>query len=192
MATTLILVHGFMDTAKRMAYLSRHLRDLGWKVLTPSLRPSNGTESIEALAEQLYIYIHENTTCDERISLIGFSMGGLVCRYYLQRLNGLVKTDKLITISTPHQGTFAAYCLPGSGIKQMRPESAFLQNLNADITALQQLVFVSFYSPFDLIIIPARSSVIPFGRNHKVLALLHPLIVYHRSLLNKIVLVLAH
>jgi triacylglycerol esterase/lipase EstA (alpha/beta hydrolase family) len=59
MANTLILVHGFMDTGRRMAWMSKRLRAMGWKVLVPSLQPSNGTESIGKLAEQLNLYIRE-------------------------------------------------------------------------------------------------------------------------------------
>ena len=77
MANTLILVHGFMDTGRRMGWMSRQLRALGWIVLVPSLHPSNGTKTIEELAEQLHIYILENTRKDERLDLIAFSMGGL-------------------------------------------------------------------------------------------------------------------
>ncbi|MHA4739507.1 esterase/lipase family protein [Dyadobacter sp. MSC1_007] len=84
MANTLILVHGFMDTGRRMAWMAKHLRAMGWKVLLPSLQPSNGTVSIGKLAEQLDLYIRENTVESERVDLVAFSMGGLICRYYLQ------------------------------------------------------------------------------------------------------------
>ncbi|NIJ52217.1 esterase/lipase family protein [Dyadobacter arcticus] len=144
MLNTLILVHGFMDTGRRMAWMSRRLRALGWKVLVPSLQRSNGTETIEKLAEHLRLYIIENTLESERTDLVAFSMGGLVCRYYLQRLGGLARTDRFITIATPHNGTLAAYFLPIVGVKQMRPQSAFLDNLNSDINQLQRLVFVSY------------------------------------------------
>jgi triacylglycerol lipase len=84
MANTLMLVHGFMDTGRRMAWMAKRLRAMGWKVLLPSLQPSNGTVSIGKLAEQLDLYIRENTVESERVDLVAFSMGGLICRYYLQ------------------------------------------------------------------------------------------------------------
>ncbi|MCE7067167.1 lipase/acyltransferase domain-containing protein [Dyadobacter sp. CY326] len=190
MANTLILVHGFMDTGRRMTWMSRQLSTLGWKVLTPSLLPSNGTQTIEKLAERLSQFIQENTMESDRIDLIAFSMGGLISRYYLQRLGGLAKTDRFITIATPHHGTLAAYFLPLPGIKQMRPNSPFLSDINASHDQLKQLVFVSYYSPFDLIIIPAKSSVLPTGRASKVLALIHPLMIFDSKLLKRIVYVL--
>lgn len=171
--------------------MSRRLRALGWKVLVPSLQPSDGTETIDMLAGRLSRYIQENTQEDERIDLIGFSMGGLICRYYLQRLDGLAKTDRFVTIATPHHGTMTAYFLPIAGVRQMRPKSAFLESLNADVHQLQQLVFVSYYSPLDLIILPATSSVVQTARNFKVFALLHPWMIFDRKLVNKIAVVLS-
>jgi triacylglycerol lipase len=190
MANTLILVHGFMDTGRRMAWMSKRLRAMGWKVLVPSLQPSNGTESIGKLAEQLNLYIRENTMEDERIDLVAFSMGGLICRYYLQRLGGLTITDRFISIATPHNGTLAAYILPLVGVREMRPKSDFLDSLNADIEQLNQLIFVSYYSPYDLIILPPRSSVVQIAENSKVFALLHPWMIFDRTLLEEIVFVL--
>lgn len=190
MTNTLILVHGFMDTGRRMNWMSKQLRILGWKVLTPSLLPSNGTQSIEKLAERLSQFIKENTLESDKIDLIAFSMGGLISRYYLQRLGGLAKTDRFITIATPHHGTLAAYFLPLPGIKQMRPNSLFLIDLNGNLEQLQQLVFVSYYSPFDLIIIPAKSSVLPTGIASKVFALIHPWMIFDKKLLKRIVCVL--
>ncbi|SDE10965.1 triacylglycerol lipase [Dyadobacter soli] len=190
MANTLILVHGFLDTGRRMAWMSKQLSALGWKVFTPSLLPSNGTEPLEKLAERLSSFIRENTQESDRIDIIAFSMGGLIARYYLQRLGGLSKTDRLITIATPHNGTLAAYVLPFAGVRQMRPNSDFLNSLNANAGQLQQLVFVSYYSPFDLIIIPARSSMMPAGKTFKVFALMHPWMIFDKKLLKKITHVL--
>lgn len=190
MRNTLVLVHGFMDTGRRMGWMSRQLRAKGWKVLVPSLQPSNGTQTIEQLADQLHIYIRENTQKDERINLIAFSMGGLICRHYVQRCGRLAKTDLLITIATPHNGTLAAYILPLAGVRQMRPKSAFLNGLNADIKHLKEVTFFSYYSPFDLIILPASSSVIPTASCIKIFALIHPWIIFNRRLLKEIVLVL--
>lgn len=190
MANTLILVHGFMDTEGRMAFLAKHFRAMGWKVLTPSLRPSDGSQLIEVLSRQLEDYVQQNTEAGERIDLIGFSMGGLICRYYLQSLGGLMKTDKLISISTPHQGTMAAYLIPGAGIQQMRPGSTFLTKLNSDAGKLHLLEHSSFYTPLDLMIIPARSSVLSPDRTYKCYALMHHRMVYHLGLADKIAAIL--
>jgi hypothetical protein len=40
-----------------------------------------------------------------KINLVGHSMGGLVCRYYIENLHHDQQVDKLITICTPHWGS---------------------------------------------------------------------------------------
>src|SRR5437870_13355800 len=50
----------------------------------------------------------EQLACDhpgERIDLVGHSQGGLVGRYYVQKLNGAHRVRHLVTLGTPHRGT---------------------------------------------------------------------------------------
>ena len=65
-------------------------------------------------------------------------MGGLVSRYYVQRLGGIERVRRLITISTPHQGTLWAHMVGNPGSRQMRPGSAFLSKLNHDAAMLER------------------------------------------------------
>src|SRR5205085_9859257 len=108
----------------------------------------------------------------------GFSMGGLVSRYYLQRLGGLARVRHFVTLSTPHQGTWLACLVSNPGCRQMRPGSAFLGDLASDAERLQGVAFTSFWTPLDLIILPPRSSEVPCARNVKMLVALHPLMVW--------------
>ncbi len=41
----------------------------------------------------------------ERIDLVGHSEGGLIGRYYVQKLNGAHRVRHLVTLGTPHRGT---------------------------------------------------------------------------------------
>jgi triacylglycerol lipase len=113
------------------------------------------------LAHQAQDYIHRAFPAHQPIDLIGFSMGGLVARYYVQRLGGLSRVHRLITISTPHCGTWTAYLLRRKGVRQMRPGSTFLRDLESDSDTLNRLQFTSIWTPTDLMILPARSSVLP-------------------------------
>ncbi|WLT39844.1 hypothetical protein NON20_10925 [Synechocystis sp. B12] len=58
--------------------------------------PNDGSASLAVLAEQVKQYIDGQFAPQQPVDLIGFSMGGLVTRYYLQRLgvwNGLGATS---------------------------------------------------------------------------------------------------
>jgi len=148
-------------------------------VHTPELSPSNGTAPLEELASQLAAFIDTHTMPEERIDLIGFSMGGLICRYFLQELGGAERTDHFVSIASPNNGTRIANLLPGAGMRQMRPQSSFLQALNGDVSALQTVACTIFYTPFDFVIVPASSSLVPFAKAKRFSVLSHVMMLYH-------------
>ena len=91
-----------------MQWMARALQREGWTVLTPTLSPSGGQVGNEILAQQLSDFIETNVSHDTRCDLVGFSMGGIVCRYYLQRLGGVARVDHFVAISAPEHGTWWA------------------------------------------------------------------------------------
>ena len=128
----LVVVHGIWDDARSIAPL---VRGLGQQGVPPAcvieLDPPWGTASIETLAEQLSTFI-ERTRRErgaEAVDIVGFSMGALVARTYLQLLGGHAHVRSFISISGPHRGTLTAYALPLLGVRQMRPDSPLLRAL---------------------------------------------------------------
>jgi triacylglycerol lipase len=171
-----VLVPGFTDDERILHLLERKLRRQQLNVYTMAPQPSNGEVTLETLAAQLAEWIEATFDRGQPLNLFGFSMGGLVCRVYVQWLGGLARTRRLVTLATPHRGTYFAYLLDRPGCHQMRPGSAFLSALNADLTALEQVCFTSIWTPFDLTILPATSSLLPVG---KMVAIYSP---FHRTL----------
>jgi triacylglycerol lipase len=184
LAIPVVLVHGLDDTSKKFRRMRAFLSARGWQVYAPDLKPSNGDLPLEQLAQQLADYINDTLGPEAPFHLLGYSMGGLVTRYYLQRLGGLTRVRRYLTLSSPHNGTWAGYGRWNAGCKQMRPNSAFLKDLNRDIGRLEPTHMVSLWTPFDLIIIPATSSIVSIGENHSIPVLVHPgMVSDHRSLL---------
>ena len=175
---TVVLVHGIYDSGARMGQMADYLRKEGFTVYTPSLSPNTGKADIDELARQLSAYIDRNIPRGEKFDLVGFSMGGLVCRYYLQRMDGLRRADRFITLGAPHHGSALAYMVNNPGCRQMRPDSAFIRNLNSDIGVLKKVHFTSIWSPLDLSIIPSNSSRTDASRNIAVWVPIHPLLVW--------------
>ncbi|WP_107668361.1 triacylglycerol lipase [Cyanothece sp. BG0011] len=182
-----LLVHGIYNTSAKFNTMTTYLTNLGWSVHRLSLKPNNGDGHLEHLAQQVHDYIHNNFDPKQPIDLIGFSMGGLVTRYYLQRLGGVEKVQRYINISAPNNGTITAYALPNPGIKQMRPNSQFLQDLNKDLeTTLTKIDVTVIWTPFDLMIFPASSSKIDIGEEIKLPVLIHEQMVTNQKLLKTI------
>lgn len=169
-----ILLHGLDDTPRVLDKMARYLGDRGWPVHVPALTPSNGAVGLEVLAQQVADFVETRLGPSQRFDLVGFSMGGIVGRYYGQRLGGLERMQRFITISSPHRGTWLGYGRWNVGATQMRVGSDFLADLNRDWAALERVQFSSFWTPWDLMIVPAASSVLPVGRSRSFAVGLHP------------------
>ena len=168
-----LLVHGLNDTGAIFERMAPYLSQLGWSVYDLDLIPSNGDLSLEQLGEQVANYVAATFPPEQPFDLIGFSMGGIVSRYYIQRLGGINCVQRFITLAAPHYGTWIAYLSERPGCIQMRPDSAFIHQLNQDVVMLEQLNFTSIWTPFDLMIVPANSSQMPVGQDVQVPALMH-------------------
>ncbi|MBW4560494.1 MAG: triacylglycerol lipase [Mojavia pulchra JT2-VF2] len=159
-----LLIHGINDTGAVFHTMEQYLRQRGWSVYTLDLVPNNGDIGLDELAQQIADYVAANFLPEQPLDLVGFSMGGIVSRYYLQRLGGIQRVQRFVTISSPHNGTMIAYASQRPGCKQMRVNSALLNDLNFDAAMLKQLNFTSIWTPYDLMIVPANSSQMLLGR----------------------------
>jgi triacylglycerol lipase len=172
-----LLVHGINDTGAVFNKMAFYLRQQGLSVYTVDLIPNNGSEVLEKLAQQVANYVNDTFEAAQLLDIVGFSMGGIVSRYYIQRLGGINKVQRFITISSPHKGTIIAYGTWLAGAVQMRPNSDFINDLNADFKMLKQLNFTSIWTPYDLMILPATSSRLGIGKEVTIPVILHPLML---------------
>jgi triacylglycerol lipase len=158
-----VLIHGIDDTCAIFCKLEPYLQRLGWDVHSLDLIPNNGDVGLDRLAQQVNQFIQTTFAPNQAIDIVGFSMGGIISRYYIQRLGGIQRVQRFVTVSSPHFGTLTAYLRPNLGGNQMQPNSAFLWDLNQDAAALAQI-----WTPLDLVIVPARSSEMPVGKSCQV------------------------
>jgi triacylglycerol lipase len=186
-----VLIHGIFDTFTIFNKMSAYLTQKGWEVHRFDLKPSGGFLGLDRLAQQITDYVDNTFPPDQPFDLIGFSMGGIVSRYYIQRLGGIHRVQRFITISSPHNGTWTAYFYITAGTVQMRPNSDFLNDLNKDIHQLNQLNFTSIWTPFDAMIIPANSSQLPVGQEIQLDVLLHAWMVRDQRSLKTVAEVLS-
>ncbi|MEL6222856.1 MAG: triacylglycerol lipase [Cyanobacteria bacterium J06626_14] len=181
-----VLIHGLDDTPAKMSVMKRFLEKKGWTAEAIALSPSNGDVGLVVLAQQLADFIDERLGEYPFIDLVGFSMGGIVGRYYVQRLGGIHRVQRFLTIASPHHGTWTGYLRQNPGASQMRRLSLLLQDLNYEVAMLKQLKFTSIWTPFDLMIVPANSSQVPVGDDIKIPVLLHPWMVSDRRCLKAV------
>lgn len=158
--TPILLVHGLIDNRSIFTLLRRGLSRRGfgavfamnWSTLTTDLR-----RAALQLGEEVEAIVAE-TGC-ERIHIVGHSLGGLIARYYVTRLGGDERVHTLVTMGTPHAGTYAAYALPLPVIAQMRPGSGFLTELAEPVPGCTTR-FIAYYSDADQLILPQRNGAL--------------------------------
>ena len=182
----IVLVHGFMEKGDTFRMLRKRLEKQGFECLVARMKPSDGRSGLEELAAGLKREIDETFGTGQPISIVAFSMGGLVSRHYLQNLGGAARCKSLFTISSPHQGTWAAWAYPSKGAAQMRPGSGFLANLSNSEARLGAMPVVSYRTPMDLIILPPTSSVWIRAENLEFTVPLHPLMLNSGPVLDDI------
>jgi len=186
-----ILVPGWLDNVRTLGRLRTFLELAGHKAVICSPQPSDGSAPIPRLSQQLADFIDGGFAQDEHINLFGFSMGGLINRYYLQKMDGWHRVRKFVTAASPHRGTMTAKLATYQAALQMRPDSDFILDLNSDLSALERVQFTSIWSPFDLTIVPANSSVLPVGKTRRVWSPAHGIMMYDPNVMRVIAQVLA-
>ncbi|MEM7387058.1 MAG: alpha/beta fold hydrolase, partial [Verrucomicrobiota bacterium] len=159
-----VLVPGLWDDSSRYNQLRPLLEERGWRVLDFPLVPNNGSVSNRQLASQLGARIENTIPRRDQVALIGFSMGGLVARSYVQEMNGHRRVDRLLTIGSPNQGTETARLLNREGIREMVPGSPFLDSLNRrHFSTLREIPYGNIWTSSDGVILPAGNARIPGG-----------------------------
>lgn len=177
-----VLVHGIFDTRLTMRPLRKAIVDGGYECLVPSLRPIDGRKGLEPMAKQLRDLIDQQWGPDAEFSVVAFSMGGLISRYYLQNLDGAKRCQGLYTIATPHNGTYLAYLYPGLGTRQMRPESDFLVTLEKNEDVLKDIPITSYRNPLDVVMLPTDSPRWKAADNIRVWSAIHPSLMWEKEL----------
>ncbi len=188
----LVMVHGIWDRGSVYRRMDHFLTERGHQCFRPDLIPANGAHGLRDLAEKLKQYIDTHIAAEESIGLIGFSMGSLVAREYLQHLGGATRSSHFFTLSGPHQGTLMAHLWMGKAARDMRFRSKFLQKLNHDIRSLEHMEVHSYRTPFDLLIMPSKSSHLKWANNHTVTALFHHRMLTQEKIFAHIADVLQH
>lgn len=126
----------------------------------------------------------------DKVDLVCHSAGGLVARYYLTYLKGASHVNHLITLGTPHHGTYFSYALgfPFMGIlRQTRPGSNFLHEINNGPGALPPQVRVtSFWSLTDGIVLPPENAQLTGANNIKVSWITHWGFLWNRKVFDQI------
>jgi triacylglycerol lipase len=174
-----VLVHGF--------FCNRGV----WNRWVPALR-AEGVPHIAITMEPPFAGIDGNVAAvDDAIVratqatgvpplVVCHSMGGLALRAWwrVHAAAAASRVHSVITIGSPHHGTFTAQLASGDNARQMRQASTWLQELAEEENDGRRRHFTCFYSHCDNIAMPASTGALPGADNRHVEGMPHIALAY--------------
>lgn len=167
-----IIVAGTFSPSFANEPLAARLRADGYRTYIFEL-PNLGTGDINGSAAALDAFADavRAQTGAAKVDLIGHSQGGLVGRQYIKFHGGANEVDSMISLGTPHYGTYLANFASFFGtsiiglvsINQMSIGSSFLSNLNAGDDTIGNVRYTNIYTSFDELVRPVTQATMQDG-----------------------------
>ena len=174
-----VLVHGFLCNRGVWLPWLPELRARGHAYVALTLEPAFGSVDDYVAAIDTAMRQVQAATGLPPV-LVGHSMGGLAARAWLRTLAQppAQRVYRILTLGTPHHGTWPARFSHTTNGMQMRLDSPWLQALAASEGAAQRALFSCWYSDCDNIVYPTRSATLDGADNHLLHGLGHVHMLY--------------
>lgn len=184
-----VLIHGFVCNRGFWLPWMQRLRAAGVPYVSLNLEPIFG--SIDEYTPVIDAAVVRATALTGRPpNLICHSMGGLAARAWLASAPGAAaRIGTVITIGTPHRGTWLARFSHLNNGRQMRHGCDWQQDLLArELTLHPQRNahrFVCWYSNTDNIVFPASTATLPGADNRLVPGAAHVALAFHTRVMDE-------
>ena len=185
----IILIHGLWNTSSIFSFITSKLDELGVDYFAPTLNHSFGMTSIVELTNLMDKLILEKYGLQQEIDILGFSMGGVIGRYWINKFNGYKRTKRFITIGSPHNGTLASQLVPEypfRGISEMKINSSLLRDLAKYDYFLNDIECISFFTFWDLMVFPGWRAHLNVGEKISLKILKHRNLVRNPAAVERI------
>jgi len=185
----IVLIHGLWNTSDIFKLLTRKLDRYSIDYFAPTLRHDFGKVSIIELTKILNELIINKYGLDQEIDLLGFSMGGIIGSYWLRYFQGNKRIKKFISVGSPHKGTLTAQIVPRfplKGISEMKINSKLLKDLYASSDFLENVICISFFTKWDLMVFPGWKAYLPRGKKYSLNIFKHKNLIKNEYAINEI------
>jgi pimeloyl-ACP methyl ester carboxylesterase len=162
-----VFIHGFFCNRGFWNPWLKRLQGSGHAFVALSLEPVFG--SIDDYTLQIQAAVQQVTQVTGMPPvLVCHSMGGLAARAWLQTLRADSQVHHIVTIGSPHQGTWLARFSRSLNGQQMRLASSWQAQLDIGMPAGRRALFTCWYSSSDNIVFPTTSATLPGADNRLI------------------------
>ena len=183
--TGAVLVHGFVCNRGLWNPWLRRLRRAGLPCIAVNLEPVFG--SIESYSRAIEDAVSRLQLATGRPPLIvAHSMGGLAARAWLREYASDARVHSVITVGTPHQGTWLGRFALSTNGRQMRQDSPWLADLSSAETPARRALFTCYFGHCDNIVFPTGTATLAGADNRHLAALAHVRMLFEPIIFNEI------
>lgn len=183
----LLLVHGFVCNRGIWNRWLARLQAAGVPFVAVDLEPVFGSvDDYVGIVEQGVAQLERCTGVPPLV--VAHSMGGLAVRRWLVEagLDGDVRVHHVVTIGTPHRGTWLARWAVSHNSREMRIDSPWQRLLGTREPATRPARFTCFYSHCDNIVFPPATATLPGADNRHLPGVAHVAMVDHPAPWNEV------
>ena len=180
-----VLVHGFACNRGFWNPWMRQLRRQGIPFIAVNLEPVFGSVDDYAAATDAAVRRLEAHTGMAPV-IVGHSMGGLAIRAWLRAIDDDARAHRVITIGSPHHGTWLARFALSRNARQMRLGSDWLTALAATETPSRYRRFTCFYGHCDNVVVPAASATLSGADNRHVAGTAHVQLAFEGAVFDEV------
>ena len=180
--TGVVLVHGFMCNRGFWAPWLRELRHSGHPCIAVNLEPVHG--SIDSYAPIVDDAVRRMLEATGRPPiLVGHSMGGLAARAWWRANGGCLPVAHLVTIASPHRGTWLARFSRRTNGRQMQWDSAWLASLAEHEQRHPLPAATCWYSNCDNVVFPVSTALLPGADRRFIAGEAHVALAFHPAVI---------
>lgn len=177
-----VLVHGFVCNRGFWTPWLQRLKAGGHGFVAVNLEPVfGGIDDYIPIIEQA---VQRVTAATGRPPVIvAHSMGGLAVRAWLRAMDSGDRVAHVITLGTPHRGTWLGRFSRVLNGRQMHLGSEWLGELTRYANETRHVNFTCWYSNCDNIVFPASTATLPGAHNRLVRAVAHVQLAFNAEVM---------